>query len=350
MEIHVKDNALNSLEIGLNFYNKFLNRLNNIDISIKHFGDLKFTVIAIHNSIELFTKAILLDINEFLVFKADVEQDNILCSLLREQYDKKKKKAYIAYKTIDYKKSILILHKIFGDKINAKNYKTLIDLSEYRNTLTHLGYASTFEWYKILIVLNKALELMLEFYVKNLIKSEEYFTNKIIRDILNILDKSKEHIQGIWMASWEHIFETIDDKVELFFDNGLIRINDFKKDSEYGFYQEINFTFIDNGVERNMVWIFKYSYLNESIIIVDSKGLIVGSISIADENLVYSYDDNEIPENLEEVYIFIPKQKLKFEKNTVNDISNKAKSNRLKIKPEVLPSLINQYIKNQAIK
>ena len=128
MEIHVNENALNSLEVGLGFYNKFLNNLDNVDISIAHFGNLKFSVIAIHSSIELFTKAILLDINEFLVFKTEVENDDILCHLLREQYYTKKRKANIAYhavftensyKTIDYAKCIILCYYSAIDKMTV---------------------------------------------------------------------------------------------------------------------------------------------------------------------------------------------------------------------------------------
>ena len=333
MEIHVKDNAINSLEVGLDFYNKFIDRLDSVDTSIEHFGNLKFTVISLHNSIELFTKAILLDINEFLVFNAEIEKDKMLCQLLREQYDNKKRKAHIAYhavfsvnsyKTIEYGNCILILHKIFNDKITKNHYQTLFDLSEYRNTLTHLGFASTFEWYKILVVINKSLELILEFYAKNLINSEEYFTDDVINNIRSSLSISKKCLQDIWMASWEYVLGDIDDQVELFFKNDLVKVNDVIEDIEYGFHKEIHFTFNDNGSEI-MVWSFKYSYLNEAIIIIDASGLIVGYISIEDKHLAYSHDENGIPKDLTKIYIFVPKENLQFEIERIYDISNDKK-------------------------
>ncbi|NYC47940.1 hypothetical protein DE171_000330 [Clostridium beijerinckii] len=58
MEIHVIDNAINSLEVGLEFYNKFLDNLDNLDISVSHFGNLKFAVISFHNAVELLTKGV----------------------------------------------------------------------------------------------------------------------------------------------------------------------------------------------------------------------------------------------------------------------------------------------------
>lgn len=354
MEIHVKDNAINSLEVGLAFYNKFLNRLESVDASIEHFGNLKFTVIALHNSIELFTKAILLDINEFLVFNTEIEKDNVLCQLLRKQYDSKKGKANISYhavfsvnsyKTIEYGNSIQILHKIFNDKLTKNHYRTLLDLSEYRNTLTHLGFASTFEWYKILVVINKSLELVLDFYAENLIRSDDYFTDDITTYIRNNLSISKYHLHDVWVASWEHVLGDIDHQIELFFMNDLVKVNNVTEDIEYGFHQEINFTYKAYSSET-MVWTFKYSYLNEAIIIIDASGLIVGCISIEDKHIVYSHDEEGMPKHLSKCYIFVPKENLRFKIEKIYDISDDKKYERLVLKPDVFPSLIKYYTKN----
>lgn len=92
MELHIMDNGINSLKVGLDFYNKFLDNLNSLDISVDHYGNLKFSVIAMHNSIELFTKKILSDINEFLIFKVDIESDEAVCRMLHNQYIKGRKK------------------------------------------------------------------------------------------------------------------------------------------------------------------------------------------------------------------------------------------------------------------
>lgn len=356
MEIHVKDNAINSLEIGLVFYNKFLDNLDNIDISVSHFGNLKFTVMAIHNSVELLTKAILLDINEFLVFKTEVENDDILCKLLREQYYNKKRNAHIAYhavfsrnsyKTIDYGKCIMLLQKIFYEEISKSNYETLKDLSDYRNALTHLGYASTLEWYKILIVLNKSLDLIPKFYIKNMINSEEYFNKEVINNIEATMEKSKRYIYDVWMASNEHILEAINEKIDLYIDDRLVKIDNIEEDSEYGFYRKVDFTYNDKDKDINIVWKFMYSYVNESIIIVDSNNMIVGYISIEDWNLLFSYDGNELPEELKETYILVPKETLYYDKEKIYDISSKTKNIKLKLESVQFLILINLYLSKQ---
>lgn len=356
MEIHVIDNAINSLEVGLEFYNKFLDNLDNLDISVSHFGNLKFAVISFHNAVELLTKGVLLDVNEFLVFKADIENDDSLCEMLQKQFLKKKRKANIAYhavfsqnhyKTIEYGKSIILLHKIFKNEISKRDYEVLDLLAEYRNSLTHLGYASTYEWYKILVVLNKSLELIKGFYINSIIRSEEYFTDEIIQNIEKTLKKSKESIPDIWMASHEYILEDINNKLDLYFENNLVNINDIVQNREYDFYEKIKFSFKNKDNTINLVWDFIYSYLNESIIIVDDSKRIIGYISLEDWNLTFLYDENGIPNYLDKVGIFIPKEKLYFDENRIYDISNKSKNNLLYIKSGECVILINKYLKNR---
>jgi hypothetical protein len=355
MEIHVKDNAINSLEVGLKFYNKFLNNLDTIDISVNHYGNLKFSVMAIHNSIELLTKAILLDINEFLVFKSEFENDDILCELLREQYYNKKRKAYIAYhavfstnsyKTIEYGKSIVLLHKIFKDKISTDDYETLMNLAEYRNALTHLGYASIYEWYKILIVINKSLELILEFYINNLIKSEEYFNRKIKNGIVKTLKNSKEHLHGLWMASNEHTIDTINTAIDSYLNNGLVKLNSIEEDSEYGFYRKIDLTYNYKNKEINMSWQFKYSYLNESIIIIDKNSHIIAFISLDDNNLKFTHDEMGTPKELVEIGVLIPRGILNYEEDKEYNLLDKAKTSKVRLKSEEFSALVNMYLKN----
>lgn len=354
MEIHVKDNAINSLEVGLRFYSKFLDKLNDIDISLSHFGNLKFSVISMHNSIELFTKAILLDINEFLVFKTEVETDDVLCKLLRRQYCDKRKKAHIAYhavfsensyKTIEYEKCITLLHKIFHDKLSNSNYKTLKDLSEYRNALTHLGYASTYEWYKILIVLNNSLELLLGFYNENLIESSKYFTKKVIKNILVVLCKSKQNIRDIWMASRENILNEVNCKLDAFFDNSLVSINSIEEDKEYGFYEKIKFVYMEKDTKRDVIWEFVYSYFNNSIIIVDTNKFIVGILNLDDKYIKYSHDEEGFPDELKDVYIFVPKEKLCFEEEKVYKLEDKAKYIKVELEQERFCFLVKEYLK-----
>ncbi|WP_252214229.1 hypothetical protein [Clostridium sp. VAP41] len=352
MEIHVTENAVNSLEVGLDFYNKFLNNIDNLDISISHFGNLKFAVVAIQNAVELLSKSILLDVNELIVFNLDIENDLVVCNMLREQFYKKRKKAHIAYnavfsknnyKTIDYSKCILLIVKIFNDKINQKNYNTLSLLGEYRNTLTHLGYASTFEWYKILLVLNETLKLVLEFYIDNINNSDRYFSDKNIDLIKDTLKKSDKILPNLWMASNEVILEDINLKLEHYFENG-ITIEEVKQDEEYEFYESMTFKYNE---DTNLKWIFKYSYLNEAIIIIDDSNKVVCFISLDDENLKYKKDESNLLSELEKFDIYIPKKLLEYESSIRYDIKSRNSTSKLEYEEDkYVGQLINIYLKN----
>ena len=328
MEIHVTENAINSLQVELDFYNKFLDNLDNIDISVSHFGNLKFSVVAIHNAVELLSKSILLDVNELIVFNLDIESDSVVCTMLRNQFYKKHKKTHIAYnavfsnnnyKTIDYSKCIKLIRKIFNDKVNHKNYDTLSLLGQYRNTLTHLGYASIYEWYKILVVLNDALELIMEFYIKNITNSDRYFSNEITNLIRDTLIKSDKVLPELWMANNEAILNEINIMLDHYFENSII-IEEVKQGDEYKFYETIAFRYREYN---NLKWTFKYSYLNEAIIIIDQNSKIVCYISIEDENLKYKKDDNNFPTELEAFDIYIPKKSLEYDKSMRYDIKSK---------------------------
>ena len=352
MEIHVTENAVNSLEVGLDFYNRFIDNLDSFDISVSHFGNLKFSVVAIQNSIELLSKSILLDVNEMIVFNLNIESDPALCDMLRAQFYKKRKKAHIAYnavfskgnyKTIEYSKCILLILKIFKDKISQDNYSTLELLGEYRNTLTHLGYASIFEWYKILVVLNKTLKLILEFYIDNINNSDRYFSKELIDLIKKTLLKSEEELPELWLASNEAILEGVNNKLDNYFDSN-IEIDEINQDTEYGFYESIAFRCKYKGEDINLKWFFKYSYLNEAIIIIDENNYIVCFIGIYDENLKYMKDENDLPTELDEIGINIPKNIIEYQDDIIYNFKSKNLTSKIEYDEKRINILINMYL------
>lgn len=354
MEISVKDNALNSLEIGLEFYNKFLDNLDTADISVKHYGNLKFTVIAIQNTIELFAKAVLLDVNEFLVFKVEAENDHVLCSLLRKQYDRKRRKANIAYnaiwtqnkyKTISYEKCIKLLIKIFSKELTSNDYKTLDELAQYRNALTHLGYASVYEWYKILITVNKSLNLIIGFFIDNLVNSTDYISDDIINLIVDTLNKCELHLTDIWMASHEATLDEVDNIVYSYFQNDLIKDIEITRALEYHFIKKMCFTYHYKHEKINAKWQFKYSAINEAIIIVDSKENIVTHINLLDEDMKYKIDEDGTPSTLKDFSLYVPKSNIKYIKNTIYDIKSNKNYHKFQIKQNKISTLFSKYLK-----
>lgn len=352
MEIHVTENAVNSLEVGVDFYNKFLKNMDSLDISVSHFGNLKFAVVAIQNAIELLSKSILINVNELIAFNLDIENDPVVCRMLRNQFDNKRKKAHIAYnavfstnnyKTIEYSKCIILIRKIFNDKVSQKDYNTLSLLGEYRNTLTHLGYASTFEWYKILIVLNDTLKLILEFFISNIDKFDKYFSDEIIDSIKNALKTSCKAIPELWMASHEVILDEINKKLDDYFKDSIV-FEEIKQDEEYGFYESIAFRYEEDITLR---WSFKYSYLNESIIIIDENNKIVCFISLSDDSLKYKKDENNIPTELKEFYIYIPKKLMEYSDNMQYNANSRNNTTKIGCgENNNIRQLINMYLKN----
>ncbi|MDM0684759.1 hypothetical protein QTH43_01720 [Clostridium perfringens] len=145
------------------------------------------------------------------------------------------------------------------------------------------------------------------------------------------------------MASKEILLENINEKLDSYFDNS-ISVEDVKQDNEYGFYESITFKYNE---ESNLKWIFKYSYLNEAIIIIDENNKIVSFISLDDENLKYKKDADNIPIELEKFDLYVPIKLLEYEENKLYDI--KSRSSTLKIKCEDnsnARTLINMYLKN----
>ena len=196
---------------------------------------------------------------------------------------------------------------------------------------------------KILINLNDTLNLILEFYIGNINKSDRYFSNKITDSIRYTLEKSNKEFLDLWMASKEILLENINEKLDSYFDNS-ISVEDVKQDNEYGFYESITFKYNE---ESNLKWIFKYSYLNEAIIIIDENNRIISFISLDDENLKYKKDADNIPIELEKFDLYVPIKLLEYEENKLYDI--KSRSSTLKIKCEDnsnARTLINMYLKN----
>ena len=138
MQFHLMENGIDSLKFGMLHYKRFLENSNDISLEInEYFSDLKFATIAFHNAIELFTKQVLYDVNELLIFNVDVT-DEIVSGLLYQKYIENNKDSHLdfwlvgkvdtTYKTIEYNRSIEILKSIFKQDFTKENYQTLDSL------------------------------------------------------------------------------------------------------------------------------------------------------------------------------------------------------------------------------
>ncbi len=290
MQFHIMNNGIDSLKFGLTHYRKFLKSINNIDMDIdKRFSELKFSTIAFHNAIELFTKKILYDINELLIFSVDVS-DNYIATLLHEKYIKNRRDSrmdfWIAgevedttYKTIDYKRSIEILQSIFKEELSKRDYEVLVSLGKMRNAMTHLGYWDDYGWYKILTTINDSIELIIKFYSRIIKKPEKFFTGTIVKRMVILLELAEPELDEIWWASWEvyvnGIFEYFEttftnfvQKIELVIDE---RINSLK-----------SLSFEREGKKTNLI-IYLVPRCDAILFIKDN--IIVGVLNITDIKL-----------------------------------------------------------------
>lgn len=318
MNLQIMENGINSLEVGLQFYNKFLDNLDGIDISVEHFGNLKFATIAFHNVVELFSKKILSDINELIIFDVNLEKDDLLCDALYRQYKKQRTKSGItwfatfegnSYHTISYANTIEILTKIFKDEVNGRQIQALRNISKYRNALTHLGYSNDFYWYKILMQINEILMMVLKFYKQNIKNSDNYFNEELEIIIEETLKKATEQVHLQWMASNEAVIEQVQEILDELFKDENVKKIEVEQDEEYHWYKAVQFIYTKNDIDYKIDLEFVYSELNEAIFIVDAEKNIVMVISIQDENIKWDSGDDM---KIKSINGIIPKRSVEY--------------------------------------
>lgn len=219
MILHLLDNGLNSLNVGIKFYNKYLkDETMYYDVSTNHFGDLKFSVIALHNAVELFSKKLLADVNELLIFQKEILDEPFVLKALNNQNLKKLQYTLIHndsnFKTIDYSLAIERVKVIFD--LTAANKKTLEDLARFRNRLTHFALDKAIEYHEILEVLNETLEIIQVFFIPQINSKQENIKKRDISRIKTIIEKGKVVALSVWKAYFYEHFEEVWDKFDQF--------------------------------------------------------------------------------------------------------------------------------------
>ena len=145
------------------------------------------------------------------------------------------------------------------------------------------------------------------------------------------------------MASHEVILDEINKKLDDYFKDSIV-FEEIKQDEEYGFYESIAFRYEEDITLR---WSFKYSYLNESIIIIDENNKIVCFISLSDDSLKYKKDENNIPTELKEFYIYIPKKLMEYSDNMQYNANSRNNTTKIGCgENNNIRQLINMYLKN----
>ena len=209
--INIDRTAVSTLQFGLELYEKFLNSYNEIeDYDEYNLNNIRFATIAIHNSIELLSKKLLSNIDDFLILDLNLEDDKDLAqSILRCYLNHKNKKINLInslihekFKTIEYSKCIKIIYNMFYFNGFDNRYKDRLDkLGEYRNELIHIGINKNIEIYKLMIVINDSLDIIKNFYRSNIEQGEELINEHLIKFIDVLVSVSKEKITKLWIDS-----------------------------------------------------------------------------------------------------------------------------------------------------
>ncbi|WP_044894238.1 hypothetical protein [Bacillus alveayuensis] len=212
MRLELFENGIDSLRFGMDFYDKYLMLEDKYD-STSNPGYLKMAVISFHNCLELFSKKLLSDVNELLIYR-DLS-DEILLGLIR---NKKKTQIEIPLDyyvisdqinvlTIDYIECIKRLGIIYD--LSKSQIKTLEAMGKIRNKITHFGLDKTIDFHEILIDVNKALNLITDFYYENFKSKgkDEHPLDPIYENLLDLIERAEVEEYQNWEVFYADNFE-----------------------------------------------------------------------------------------------------------------------------------------------
>ncbi|WP_182007275.1 hypothetical protein [Priestia aryabhattai] len=194
MEFYLLENGLDSLKIGVDFYNKFLdfyfdNTQKDADNhEYDKFSYLKLSVMCIHNSVEILSKKVLSDVNELLIYSDISAKSNLLNFIDGDKgNDIPLHSSLIALEskvhTIEYLESLKRLAKVF----NIKNeiVDNLERLGHIRNQIIHFGIAKPTDYHTILGIINRSLQFIVDFFLHEKELLDEDSTLSIFTTLIN---------------------------------------------------------------------------------------------------------------------------------------------------------------------
>lgn len=316
MLLHLLDNGLNSLEVGLDFYSKFLFE-DEIDMDLNtYYGSLKFAVIGIQNAVELIIKKLLSNINNLLIYEMNTIENPDVLKYMGDKYrnnDKIHLDYFFAFyedkfSTISYSKCIERFSLCY--EIADREIQVLKKLGYYRNILIHFGIEDIYGYYKIMINLNNTLEIIKDRFIPLLNKKRKYVEDKYIENIIYFLENAENKVYETWLASNEHVINIFDefinnlinDKSLLEQEFGIIAESNFRHIEEYGWISDININFASQGsLDLNI------KHVPELDI----------SILLQNESIFAFVDYDCLNKSLEKLDVFIPRKALEF-KDIIN--------------------------------
>ncbi|MCY6354383.1 hypothetical protein [Clostridium sp. ZS2-4] len=204
MVFNLLGNAIDSLESATKFYSKYI-----LERKYKY---LKLSIICLHNSIELFSKKVLYEKNESLIFE-NTSKEFLRYSKRRKDERKLSFKEYLGLKfifrnldvrTINYTKCIRKLKCVFKEDEFKKEYvQIMYDINKLRNNIIHFTINNTDDVYMVLEIINRCFELIIEFFYPLIEGKIEHISQKnslkeLRHDISWLLEEASELSQNIF--------------------------------------------------------------------------------------------------------------------------------------------------------
>ncbi|MQR93679.1 hypothetical protein [Fictibacillus phosphorivorans] len=214
MRLELFENGIDSLRFGMDFYDKYLMLEDKYDPTSNP-GYLKMAVISFHNCLELFSKKLLSDENELLIY-GDLSNE-ILLGLIRHKKNTEREipldyyviSDQINVLTIDYIECIKRLGIIFD--LSKSQINTLEAMGKIRNKVTHFGLDKTIDFHEILIEINKALNLITDFFYENLKNNDkaENPLDSIYENLLDLIDRAEVEEYESWEVFYANNFQDL---------------------------------------------------------------------------------------------------------------------------------------------
>ncbi|MDF2544436.1 MAG: hypothetical protein K0S47_4154 [Herbinix sp.] len=292
MLLHLSENAESSLLIGLDFYQKYLDE-DLTHTEIEYYGYLKYAIIGIHNSVELYVKKLLSQVNDLLIYDAETIDNPDILKYIGKTY-KGKKKMHLdyfmasfgeKYTTLSFSKCLMRFKALFDISDNVID--VLIKLNNYRNVLTHFGMEGVYEQDKMIFTLNETLSIVNQKLFPLINNGREIIEPELSAKIINFLNENKQGFYEVWEASNEYVIEHYNNKIEEMlrqekeFEEIVGIKNNFEYDGE---------KLVLNGKNKNLELLIKdLPEKNISAMIFHNKVLAIIDYDLYDEENVNIY-------------------------------------------------------------
>jgi hypothetical protein len=312
MRYNLFDNGINSLDSGVDFYNRYLHCDNLFES--EGYGDLKLAVICIHNAAEILIKYILSKQNELLIYK-DLSNTSLLEVINIHNSLKYKIPLHqivnsrdIPITTISYNEAVS-RSKVFIS-FTEKNLLSLEKIGYIRNKITHFGIYKEIDFYEVIGAINNTLDCMLHTLYPHFETDKcEYYNLEAVYDkTLDTLQLGKDQEHEYWSSFYSHQFQQLNKILDQVINDSEIMLLLSKKDLKIKLvkekyvdasnatiiitgsntsdapiklytsnYPDLDLTFLKDAEERVLAYLdHHYNLLNEEkMIIYESKKPII---------------------------------------------------------------------------